>query len=136
MLVFTSMLFVVPAAVAGWAGVGWFAALMCGLVATSLCYHGRAFETPVCRRVDTCYAGGLTVVFTAAALYLGICRGLLLFKLAAACGLAATAIYATSKTRMFRHRCEALHACVHVFGAVGFTLFALGAGQLPSTPGR
>jgi hypothetical protein len=56
-----SLLFLVPAMVACWVGVGWFAVLMYGLVATSLCYHGGVFEThqPVCRLVDTCYASGL-----------------------------------------------------------------------------
>jgi hypothetical protein len=130
MLVYTSLLFLVPAMVAGWVGVGWFAVLMSGLVATSLCYHGGVFETSICRLVDTCYACGLTAIFTTIALYLGMYRGLLMFKLAAACGFTATAIYAISKSKILARACKPLHACVHMCGALGFTLFACGAGLL------
>jgi hypothetical protein len=130
MLVYTSLLFLVPAVVAGWVGVGWFAMLMSGLVVTSICYHGRVFETSMCRLVDTCYACGLTATFTTVSIYLGFCRGLIMFKLAAVCGFAATTIYIVSKTMKHTRHCKMLHVCVHICGAFGFTLFVCGIGLL------
>jgi hypothetical protein len=123
-LFLSSFIFIVPCVAALRLQIYWLSSMMFLLTLTSLCYHGKVGFMKLCRVIDTCYATSLSLTFTGTALYMGhrLHRSQYMYLASGCFGILAIMTYMTSKVIVGYMRI--FHGMVHIFGAIGFTLFA------------